>query len=189
LQPPISRTVIPRALLPRIALVATLVAALAPAAARAAAQESPCDDPSFARDFKARYPGELDKLWEDEQKQREAWNVRADTISRQVVFAGATTPSAQSTFRLQLARRSDIAALDERIAQAASEFRERNIALQGAVLISPLDPMRPYRAWCVMAVSALDAMKTKVALEGQQWQLVDQALLAAAANKGVRFAP
>jgi hypothetical protein len=171
-----------------LALAATLALAASPAA-RAAAVQAPCDDPSYARDFKARYPGEIDKLWTEEQKQREAWNLRAEAISRQVVSSGAASAQAQSNFRLELAKRPDISALDGQIAQAAMEFRERNVSLQGVSLISPLDPMRPNRAWCVMASSALDALKAKLAIEGRQWQLVDQALLANAASRGVNFAP
>jgi len=163
--------------------------AVACAGAQAAAVQAPCDDPSYARDFKARYPGEIDKLWSDEQKQREAWNARAEAISRAVVAAGAASAQSQSDFRLQLAKRPDISALDGQIAQAAMDFRERNVALQGVSLISPLDPMRPNRAWCVMANSALDALRLKLTLEIRQWQLVDQALLAGAANRGVSFAP
>jgi hypothetical protein len=179
------RTVIARAL----ACIVPFCIALAHGPAGAAALSSPCDDPSYARDFKARYPGEIDRLWSDEQRQRDAWSQRAEAISRQVVAVGAASADAQSRFRLELARRPDIAALDASIAQAAADFRERNVALKGVALISPLDPMRPDRAWCVMAQSALDALRNKVAIEGQQWQLVDQALLAAAAGKGVRFAP
>jgi hypothetical protein len=170
-----------------LSVAATLAAAM-PAAAAPAVQAS-CDDPSYARDLKARYPGEIDRIWADEQKQREAWNARADAISQRVVSSGAATAQAQSTFRLDLARRSDIAALDAQIAQAAGEFRERNVALQGVVLISPLDPMRPNRAWCVTASSALDALRAKLAIEIRQWQLVDQALLANAAARGVHIDP
>jgi len=168
--------------------VAALALALAAAsAAHAAAIQAPCDDPSYARDFKARYPGEIDKLWSDEQKQRDAWNARAEAISQRVVSSGAASAQAQSTFRLELAKRPDIAALDGQIAKAAADFRERNVALQGVALISPLDPMRPNRAWCVSASSALDALRAKLAIEIRQWQLVDQALLANAATRGVRF--
>jgi hypothetical protein len=166
-----------------------LALALAAGTAHAAAVQTPCDDPSYARDFKVRYPGEIDKLWSEEQKQRDAWNLRADAISRQVVATGAASAQAQSRFRLELSKRPDIAALDAQIAAAANDFRERNVALQGVSLISPLDPMRPNRAWCVMANSALDALKSKLTLEFQQWQLVDQALLAAATSRGVRFDP
>lgn len=157
-------------------------------AAHAAAIQAPCDDPSYALDFKVRYPGEIDKIWLEEQKQREAWNARAAAISQQMVTSGAATARAQSTFRLNLARRPDIAALDGQIAKAAADFSERNVALQGVALISPLDPMRPNRAWCVSASSALDALRAKLAIEIQQWQLVDQALLANAASQGVHFA-
>jgi hypothetical protein len=175
-----------------LAVLASTLAAIAAGstgAARAAAVQTPCDDPSYARDFKVRYPGEIDKVWTEEQKQRDAWNLRADAISRQVVASGAASAQAQSTFRLELAKRPDIVALDAQIAQATNDFRERNVALQGVSLISPLDPMRPNRAWCVMANSALDALKSKLALEYQQWQLFDQALLAAATSRGVRFDP
>jgi hypothetical protein len=177
-------TVIARALL-------FLVVALAPCLRAEAALpvQAPCDDPSYARDFKVGYPGEIDKLWTEEQKQRDAWSARADAIGKQVVGTGAASAQAYATFRLALARRPDIALLDEQITHAVSDFRERNVSLQGVSLISPLDPMRPNRAWCVMASSALDALKSKLALEERQWQLIDQALLVDAANRGVRFAP
>jgi hypothetical protein len=176
--------------LPALPALAALAFALAAGpTALAAAIQAPCDDPSYARDFKARYPGEVDQIWSEEQKQREAWNARAEAISRQVVDSGAAPAQAQSTFRLDLARRPDIAALEAQIAKATADFRERNVALQGVALISPLDPMRPNRAWCVSASAALDALRAKLALEIQQWKLVDQALLANAATRGVRFAP
>ena len=171
---------------PWAALALTVAAC---AGAHAGAVQAPCDDPSYARDFKARYPGEIDRLWTDEQKQREAWNARAEAISHAVVSSGAASAQAQSTFRLDLAKRPDISALDSQIAQAAMDFRERNIALQGVSLISPLDPMRPNRAWCVMANSALDALKVKLTLEIRQWQLIDQALIAGATSRGVGFGP
>jgi hypothetical protein len=179
------------ATLTHLLVLAAITAGLAgaPGVAQAAGVQSPCDDPTYARDFKVRYPNEINKIWAEEQKQRDAWNLRADAISRQVVASGAASAQAQSSFRLDLAKRPDIAAFDAQIAQAANDFRTRNLALQGVALISPLDPMRPDRAWCVMANSALDALKAKLTLEFQQEQLVDQALLAAATNRGVRFDP
>jgi hypothetical protein len=157
-------------------------------AAHAGAQSSPCDDPSYAREFKVYYPNEINRVYTDEQQQRQAWNARADAIGAQLAASGAMSKEAHAAFRLELSRRRDVAELDGRIAQAAEEFRERNIALQGAPAVALLDPARPNRAWCMLATSALDALKNKVAIEGLQWQLVDQALLAGAASKGVHFA-
>jgi hypothetical protein len=178
-----------RAFAPSFAPLAFVLAAACCVPAHAAAVQQPCDDPSYALDFKVRYPGEIDKLWSEEQKQRDAWNARAEAISRQVVASGALSAQEESTIRLNLSQRRDIATLDEQIAKAAMDFRERNVALQGVSLISPLDPMRPNRAWCVSANAALDALRAKLALEIQQWRLVDQALLTNAAIVGVRFAP
>jgi hypothetical protein len=164
------------------------LAACAIAAGHAGAQASTCDDPTYAREFRVYYPNEINRVYADEQQQRQGWNARAEAIGAQLAASGAMSKEAHASFRLDVARRPDIAELDGQIAQASEEFRERNIALQGAPAVALLDPARPNRAWCMLASSALEALKNKVAIEGRQWQLVDQALLAGAASKGVRFA-
>jgi hypothetical protein len=172
----------------RVLVRIAFTTACALGAAQAGAQSSPCDDPTYAREYKVYYPNEINRVYEDEQRQRQAWSARADAIGAQLAASGAMSKEAHASYRLELSRRPDIAELDGRIAQAAEEFRERNVALQGVPVVQLLDPARPNRAWCMLASSALDALKNKVAIEGRQWQMIDQALLAGAASKGVHFA-
>jgi hypothetical protein len=164
---------------------ALLVLAAAAWAVRAMAQPSPCDDVTYARDMNLRYPQQVDAIVADEAARRTAWNGRADAISARIVAARATTADGQSTYRLALWKRSDIAALDAQIAAAETDFRERNIAITGAPVIARLDPLRPERAACLLSLDALQTLMHKVDLENQQWVLMDQALLAEAARLGV----
>jgi hypothetical protein len=158
-------------------------------AVRAMGQASPCDDVSYARDMRVRYPQEINATVADEAARRTAWNARWDAISAQLVAARVVTADGQSVYRLALWRRADIASLDAQIAAAETDFRERNIALTGAPVIARLDPLRPDRAACLLAQSALDTLKHKLDLENQQWVAIDQALLDETARLGVRLAP
>ena len=139
--------------------------------------------------MKLAYPQEIDRIGADEAARRTTWNARADAIGARLVAARATSPDAQSSFRLGLWKRPDIAALDARIAQASTEFRERNLALLGTPVVARLDPLRPERAWCLLATSALDTLRRKVDAENEQWSLVDRALLEEADRLGVRLVP
>ncbi|HEX4510102.1 MAG TPA: hypothetical protein VH328_08490 [Burkholderiaceae bacterium] len=162
-----------------------LLLLLAAWAVRAGAQAQPCDDVTYARDTRVRYPQQVDAAMADEAGRRAAWNARADAISARIVAARATTADAQSTFQLGLWRRPDIASLDTQIAAAETDYRERNVALVGAPVIARLDPLRPDRAACLLAEGALQTLRHRIDLETEEWRRVDSGLLDEAARLGV----
>lgn len=162
---------------------------LAAAGAPAAAQSSPCDDVSYAREFRSRYPNELNKVFEREFMDQAAWNARAKAIADHVVAAGAATREQQNASTLEIMKSPAIRAFDEQARKAGDDFRLRNDTLVATPPLAILDPMRPNRAWCMLASQALQSLQDKVAAESASWAAQDQLLLAAAAARGVRFAP
>lgn len=169
----------------RAAVLVALAACLAPARAT---EPSPCDDINYARDFKVRYPGEVNKVFDVEYKQQMAWSARAKAIGDRVVEVGAATRADQNATYLALARSAPIVAIDARAQKSADEFRLRNDTLLAAPALVVLDPGRPNRAWCLLATQALQSLNDKVNAEIESWTALDRALLAAAANRGVQFA-
>jgi hypothetical protein len=168
---------------------AAVIAALAACALPALAWEpSPCDDVGYARDFRMRYPGELSSVFEREFQQQTAWTARARAIGDHVVASGAATRAEQNETYLALVKSPQIKALDERAQKSADEFRLRNDTLVATPPLALLDPMRPNRAWCMLASQALQSLEDKVAAEIESWSTLDAGLRAAAARRGVQFA-
>jgi hypothetical protein len=170
-----------RALVPALFLLA---AACTPANA-----QSPCDDVSYAREFRSKYPGELNKVFEREFMEQAAWSARAKAIADHVVAAGAATREQQNASTLEIMKSPVIRTLDEQARKAGDDFRLRNDTLVATPPLAILDPMRPNRAWCMLASQALQSLQDKLAAESASWAAQDRLLLAAAAARGVRFAP
>jgi hypothetical protein len=171
--------------LSRAAALLALAACALPAFAW---EPSPCDDTGYARDFRMRYPGEINKAFDREFEQQSAWTARARAISDRVVAVGAATRAQQNEIVLSLTRSGPIRALDERAQKSADEFRLRNDTLVATPPLALLDPMRPNRAWCMLATQALQSLQDKVNAEIESWAALDAALRAEAAGRGVRFA-
>ncbi len=158
-----------------------------PACPVALAEASPCDDVAYARNFKAHYPDEVNRLFDTEHKQQVAWTARARAISERVVAVGAATRDAQDALVEALSKSPQITALDQRAQDSANDFRLRNNTLQATPVLALIDPFRPNRAWCMLAKQALDSLNAKVNAEIESWSLLDRALLDSAASRGVRF--
>ena len=172
---------------PAIALLAAVLGA-APMAARP--DTSPCDDAGYARDFRARYPTEVNKVFDEERRQQEAWAARAKAISDRVVAVGAATRDAQDETVQVLSRNPLITAAEERARKSGEEFRLRNDTLMATPILplARLDPLRPNRGWCLLATQALQSLDDKLKAEVESWSMMDRSLLAAAASRGVVFA-
>jgi hypothetical protein len=167
---------------------AALLALAACALPAVAGEPSPCDDVRYARDFRMRYPGEVNKVFDREFEQQTAWMARARAINERVVAVGAATPAQQNETYVSLARSPQVAILEERARKSGDEFRLRNDTLVATPPLALLDPMRPNRAWCMLATQALQALEDKVAAEIESWSTLDAALRAEAARRGVLFA-
>jgi hypothetical protein len=167
---------------------ALVLAALAACALTARADPSPCDDVNYARDFRARYPTEVNRVFDAERKQQEAWSARAKAIGDRVVLVGAATRDAQDAVYQALSSTPQMAALGDRANKAGEEFRLRNDTLVATPPLAKLDPLRPNRAWCILATQALQSLNDKLSAETEAWSTLDRALLAAAASRGVQFA-
>jgi len=184
--PTTHRTAVP---LRRAAVPAAAFAVLAACAAGAAAQpSSPCDDKTYAREFRMHYPDQVNHLVEAEFEQQAAYSARAKAIGDRVVAVGAASREQQNATYLAITRTPQMKALDERIRQSADDFRLRNDTLVATPPLALLDPMRPNRAWCMLASQALQSLNDKLAAEIESWSTLDAALRAAAAERGVRFA-
>lgn len=178
------------ALRPAVPLRTAVLAALAACAVSPALawEPSPCDDVAYARDFRMRYPGEVSSAFDREFQQQTAWTARARAIGDRVVAVGAATRAEQNETYVALVKSPQIKALDERAQKSADEFRLRNDTLVATPPLALLDPMRPNRAWCMLASQALQSLNDKVNAEIESWATLDAALRAAAARRGVQFA-